>query len=81
MKLDDIFEDILDFENYSPAMHGFGVDIKMQLFLPGERQPSCGPHVRFFKYRHDDGFWMTLDSDPDEITVSPENDWEALISP
>lgn len=40
MKLDDIFGDILDFENYSPAMDSFELNELMQQVDAGQEWSS-----------------------------------------
>lgn len=57
-KEEDIFEPmtrterqdvIFEMANIAPEDHGFGVNLKMHILQPGDKQPGHGPRVKFFR--------------------------------
>jgi hypothetical protein len=55
---------ILEFANMSPAMHNFGVDVKLYIFQPGDKQLSHGPRIKVFKPKVSGDFSITLEEQP-----------------
>lgn len=55
--------------NIGPRLHKFGVDIKMQILQPDDKKLMHGPQVGFFKDSPGEGFSISIDPDPEKITL------------
>jgi len=65
-----MFDDfILEMANVGPQIHKFGVNVKMHLLQPGDKQLSHGPRAKFFKNSIDDGFSISISSTSSKVKV------------
>jgi len=67
---ESIFDDfILEMANIGPQLHKFGVNVKMHLLQPGNKQLSHGPRAKFFKNSIDDGFSISISVESSKIKI------------
>jgi len=60
---------IFEMANISPQAHKFGVNLKMHILQPGDRQMPHGPRVKFFRHVPGDGFSISLNQDVSKIGI------------
>jgi len=67
---------ILEFSNIGPKTHKFGVDVKLHLMQPDNKDKlKHGPRVKIFKTKPGFDFTITLEKVPRVI-----GDWKKLVS-
>lgn len=77
MKLNELFM-IYEMSTVGPKVHRFGIDIKLHILQPGDKQLPHGPRVKCIKRENNSNFSITLNENADKMECI--GDYKELLS-